>query len=105
MVNACFVASHQSSSLLAHPDTRLGFAHKRGYSTALRLREKLPIGAKALKARALSMELAYLWLNSLLIEMGWCWSLSDACSEQGRGDVLRNRIRAKLQGCQALMFV
>ncbi len=105
MVNACFVASHQSSSLLAHPDTRLGFAHKRGHSTALRLREKLPIGAKALALRALSMELAHVWLNSLLIEMGWCWSLPDACSEQGRGDVLRNRIRTKLQGCQALIFV
>ncbi len=50
---------------------------------------------KALKARALSMELAHLWLNSLLIEMGWCWSLPDACSEQGRGDVLRNRRRRK----------
>ena len=97
MVNACFVASHQSSSPLAHPDTRLGFAHKRGHSTALRLREKLSM-LKALKARALSMELAHLWLNFLLIEMGWCWSLPDACSEQGRGDVLQNRIRAKLQG-------
>jgi hypothetical protein len=60
---------------------------------------------KALKARALSMEVAHLWLNSLLIEMGWCWSLPDACSEQGRGDVLRDRIRAKLQGRQALIFV
>jgi hypothetical protein len=60
VVNACFVASHQSSSLLAHPDTRLGFAHKRGHSTALRLPEKLPLGAKDLKARALSMEWAHL---------------------------------------------
>ncbi len=105
VVNACFVASHQYSSLLAHPDTRLGFAHKIAHSTALRLREKLPIGAKTLALRALSMELAHLWLNSLLIKMGWCWSLPDAFSEQGRGDVLRNRIRAKLQGCQALIFV
>ena len=60
VVNACFVASHQYSSLLAHPDTRLGSAHKIGHSTALRLREKLPIGAKALALRALSMELAHL---------------------------------------------
>jgi hypothetical protein len=51
------------------------------------------------------MELAHLWLNFLLIEMRWCWSLPDAFSEQGRSDVLRNRIRAKLQGCQALIFV
>ncbi len=60
VVNARLVASHQSSSLLAHPDTRLEFAHKRGHSTALRLREKLPIGAQALALRALSMQLAHL---------------------------------------------
>ena len=95
VVNAGFVASYQYSSLLAHPDTRLGFAHKIDHSTALRLREKSPIGAKALALSALSMELAHLRLNFLLIEMRWCWSLPDAFFEQGHGDVPRNRRRSK----------
>ena len=90
VVNVCLVASHQCSSLLAHPDTRLGAAHKGGHSTALHLREKLPIGADALALRVLSMELAHLRLNFLLI-----WSLPDAFSEQGHGNVPRNRRRSK----------
>jgi len=51
------------------------------------------------------MELAHLRRNFLLIEMGWYWSLPDAFAEQGGGDVLQNRIRAKLQVCQTLIFV
>ncbi len=36
---------------------------------------------------------------------GLYWSLLDSFAEQECGDVLRNRSRASLQGCQALIFV
>src|SRR5258707_1067708 len=36
---------------------------------------------------------------------GLYWSLLDSFAEQECGDVLRNRSRASLQGCQAMSFV
>jgi hypothetical protein len=36
---------------------------------------------------------------------GLYWSLLDSFAEQECGDVLRNRSRTSLQGCQALIFV
>ena len=80
-------------------------AHKTSHPTTLHLREKVPLREDDSALRALSMEWAHVRLNFLLIEMGWYWSLPDAFAEQGGGDVLQNRIRAKLQVCQTLIFV
>ena len=74
-------------------------------SNSATLAREVTLREDGIALRALSMECAHLRLNFLLIAMGWYWSLPDAFAEQGGGDVLQNRIRAKLQVCQTLIFV
>ena len=44
-------------------------------------------------------------MRNRLIGMGWSWSILDSFAEQGRGEVLRNQIGAKLKACRALILV